>query len=42
MTHSEFDYCEDFVEPLKEFLLVGGFNFFESDMKGPSMQEQFF
>lgn len=37
MTHSAFDYYSDLVDPLREFLLGEGLNFYEQNMKGPTI-----
>ena len=37
MTHSAFDYYEDFSEPLREFLLSVGINFYSKYGNGPEI-----
>lgn len=37
MTHIQFDYYSDLVDPLREFLQELGVNFYEQNMMGPSI-----
>jgi hypothetical protein len=39
MTHSAFDYYSDLSDPLREFLMEEGINFYKQDMKGPQIPD---
>ena len=42
MTHSTFDFYSDLADPLREFLMARGFNFYDSGQKGPQIQDSLF
>ena len=42
MTHSNFDFYEDLLDPLREFLMSQGLNFYETDQGGPVVADWLF
>ena len=42
MTHSNFDFYSDLADPLREFLMGQGFNFYEPHQKGPVIPDSLF
>ena len=42
MTHTTLDYYSDLIDPLREFLMEEGINFYEQNMKGPVVPEHLF
>ena len=39
MTHSSFDYYADLSDPLRDFLMEEGLNFYKQGMKGPQLAD---
>ena len=42
MTHSQFDYYTDLSDPLREFLMEEGLNFYKQGMNGPQVPDELF
>jgi hypothetical protein len=42
MTHATFDYYSDLIDPLRDFLQDEEINFYEQNMKGPEVPEEYF
>ena len=42
MTHSSFDFYSDLADPLREFLMKNGFNFYEGKQMGPLIPDILF
>lgn len=42
MTHSNFDFYTDLLDPLREFLMAHGFNFYEAGQEGPVVPDWLF
>ena len=39
MSHGAFDYYIDLTDPLREFLMEKGINFYKQGMKGPQVPD---
>ena len=42
MSHTSLDYYGDLIDPLREFLMSEGVNFYEQNMKGPTVADYLF